>query len=88
MVIDCKYPIYYKFNNFFFYDCRYDDCTLKKKVLAYGEDSCLWVCLRYKVAPLRCLGILGSGKVKKRSCNLKHYEIEKFVADSTLTQFL
>ena len=62
--------------------------TPKKKVPAFGEDSCLWVCLRYQVAPLRCLSILGSGKVKKRFSNLKHYEIEKFVVESTLTQFL
>ena len=61
--------------------------TLNQKVLALLRGPCLWVCLRYQVAPQRCLSILGSGKVKKRSSNLKHYEIEKFVVLSTLTQF-
>lgn len=48
--------------------------TLKKKVLAISEDSCLRVCLRLRVAPLRCSFILGSGKVKKRFSNLYHYQ--------------
>ena len=65
VVIDCKYPIYYKFNKIFIFAMVIKMTrTLKKKVLAFGEDSCFWVCLRYKVAPLRCLGILGSGKVR------------------------
>ena len=51
---------------------------LKRKSPHFCEDSCLWVCLRYKVAPLRCLGILGSGKVRQIFGNLKYYEIEKF----------
>lgn len=55
------------------------------------EDSCFWVCLRYQVAPLRCLSILGSGKVKKKMINLKHYEIEKFscrIDVNTFTSFV
>lgn len=62
--------------------------TLKQTVLAYLRGLVLVGCLRYQVAPQRCLVILGSGKVKKRFSNLKHYEIEKFVVESTLTQFL
>lgn len=50
----------------------------KKKVPAFGEDSCLWVCLRYQVAPLRCLSILGSGKDRQIFSNLKHYEQGNF----------
>lgn len=49
--------------------------TFKQKVLAFGEDSCLWVCLRYQVAPLRCLSILGSGKGRQIFSNLKPYEM-------------
>ena len=52
--------------------------TPKKKVLAFGEDSCLWVCLRYQVAPLRCLSILGSGKGRQIFSNLKQYEVGNF----------
>ena len=62
--------------------------TLKQESPRFWRGLMLVGCLRYKVAPLRCLGILSSGKVKKKLCNLKNYEIEKYVADSTLTQFL
>lgn len=57
--------------------------TLNQKVPAFGEDSCLWVCLRYQVAPLRCLSILGSGKGRQIFSNLKHYEMGNLVVGST-----
>lgn len=53
-----------------------------------ARTPCYRVCLRSRVAPLRCSFILGSGKVKKILSNLKHYDIEKFVAGQTLTQLL
>ena len=62
----------------------------KKKVPAFGEDSCLWVCLRYQVAPLRCLSILGSGKDRQIFSNLKHYKKGNFgcwVDFNTFTSF-
>lgn len=38
----------------------------------------------------RCVALVSSAvaKLRKKICNLKHYEIEKFVVELTLTQFL
>lgn len=46
-----------------------------KKVPALLRGLMLWVCLRYQVAPLRCLSILGSGKGRQIFSNLKPYEM-------------
>lgn len=52
--------------------------TFKQKVLALLRGLMLVGCLRYQVAPLRCLSILGSCKSRQIFFNLKHFEKANF----------